>query len=70
MYTGKLPESCYDDAEKDAPPLMAIAHKYQIKPLVEGNEIILSQRYSVGPISPPSPSFSHSPSIVNENCLG
>jgi hypothetical protein len=48
MYTGKVPDSYYDydvdDAEKDILPLMAIAHKYQIKPLIEFNEQILSRR--------------------------
>jgi hypothetical protein len=45
IYTGKVPAKDYE-AEKDALPLMAIAHKYQIKPLVEFNEQILTERYS------------------------
>jgi hypothetical protein len=33
MYTGELPEE-YDTDENDAVPLLHIANKYQIKPLV------------------------------------
>jgi hypothetical protein len=47
MYTGKVPDSYYEEAERDALPLMAIAHKYQIKPLIEFNEQILVVRYSI-----------------------
>jgi hypothetical protein len=43
IYTGKVSENGYD-AEKDALPLMAIAHKYQIKPLMDYNEQKLIER--------------------------
>jgi hypothetical protein len=37
MYTGKLSKEQYDE-EKDAISLMKIAHKYQIKALIDFNE--------------------------------
>jgi hypothetical protein len=43
MYTGNISDD-YDKVA-DALPLLTIAHKYQIKPLVEFNEEILSRRY-------------------------
>jgi phospholipid N-methyltransferase len=42
MYTGKVSDD-YDKVA-DALPLMAIAHKYQIKPLMDLNEPILINR--------------------------
>ena len=44
MYTGTFPAENYN-VEKDAVPLMSIAHKYQIKPLVEFNEQKLVERF-------------------------
>jgi hypothetical protein len=45
MYTGKLPGALGNyDIETDTLPLMAIAHKYQIKPLMDFNEKVLSER--------------------------
>jgi hypothetical protein len=42
MYTGKVSEDY--DREEDALPLLTIAHKYQIKPLMDFNEQILVER--------------------------
>jgi hypothetical protein len=42
MYTGKISEDY--DREEDALPLLTIAHKYQIKPLMDFNEQILVER--------------------------
>jgi hypothetical protein len=39
MYRGKMSDDY--DREQDALPLLAIAHKYQIKPLMDFNEQIL-----------------------------
>jgi hypothetical protein len=45
MYTGTLPEDFdWNDDEAAVLPLLAIAHKYQIKPLVDFNEKILYQK--------------------------
>jgi hypothetical protein len=42
MYTGKISEDY--GREEDALPLLTIAHKYQIKPLIDFNEQILVER--------------------------
>jgi hypothetical protein len=42
MYSGKVSDDY--DRKKDALPLLTIAHKYQIKPLIYFNEQILVER--------------------------
>jgi hypothetical protein len=44
MYTGKISDDY--DREEDALPLLTIAHKYQIKPLIYFNEQILVERFA------------------------
>jgi hypothetical protein len=43
MYTGKVSDDY--DRDENTIPLMAIAHKYQIKPLIDFNERILVERF-------------------------
>jgi hypothetical protein len=43
MYSGKVSNDY--DRKKDALPLLTIAHKYQIKPLIDFNEQILVERF-------------------------
>jgi hypothetical protein len=43
MYTGKISDDY--DKEEDALPLLTIANKYQIKPLMDFNEQILVDRF-------------------------
>jgi hypothetical protein len=51
MYTGKLSKEQYDE-EKDAANLLKIAHKYQIKSLIDLNEKKLLDRFSKARIKP------------------